>query len=74
MLYVGSGEYYLGFYQEVDDGSTVTAGQRLFYIEAGRNYVEVFSDRDGKIKKILCKHGDFVTKGTPIVEFAWSQF
>ena len=53
MLYVGSGEYYLGFYQEVDDGSTVTAGQRLFYIEAGRNYVEVFSDRDGKIKKIL---------------------
>ncbi|MFO7574975.1 MAG: biotin/lipoyl-containing protein, partial [Bacteroidales bacterium] len=69
MLYVGSGEYYLGFYQEVNDGSIVTKGQRLFYIEAGRSYVEVFSDRDGKIKQILCKHGDFVTKGTPLVEF-----
>jgi pyruvate carboxylase subunit B len=70
MLYVGSGEYYLGFYQEVDEGSIVTKGQRLFYIESGRSYVEVFSDRDGKIKQILCKHGDFVTKGTPLVEFA----
>ena len=70
LLYVGSGEYYLGFYQEADEGSVVKKGQRLFYIEAGRSYEEVLSDRDGKIKKILCKHGDFVTKGTPLVEFA----
>ncbi len=70
LLYVGSGEYYLGFYQEVDEGSAVKKGQRLFYIEAGRSYVEVLSDREGKIKKILCKHGDFVTKGTPLIEFA----
>lgn len=70
MLYVGSGEYYLGFYQEVDEGSVVTKGQRLFYIEAGRGYEEVLSDRDGTIKRILCKHGDFVTKGTPLIEFA----
>lgn len=70
LLFVGSGEYYLGFYQEADEGSVVKKGQRLFYIEAGRSYVEVLSDRDGKIKKILCKHGDFVTKGTPLVEFA----
>lgn len=70
MLYVGSGEYYLGFYQEVDEGSEVKKGQRLFYIEAGRNYVEVVADRDGVIKKILCNHGDFVTKGTPLIEYA----
>jgi biotin carboxyl carrier protein len=69
MLYVGSGEYYIGFYQEVVEGSVVTKGQRLFYIEAGRHYVEVLSDRAGKIKQILCKHGDFVTKDTPLVEF-----
>lgn len=69
MLYVGSGEYYLGFYQEVDEGSEVKKGQRLFYIETGRNYLEVLSDREGKIKKILCAHGDFVTRGTPLVEF-----
>lgn len=69
MLYVGSGEYYLGFYQEVNEGSEVKKGQRLFYIEAGRHYVEVLSDRAGKIRKILCRHGDFVTKGTPLVQF-----
>jgi pyruvate carboxylase subunit B len=70
LLYVGSGEYYLGFYQEVDEGSEVIKGQRLFYIESGRQYEEVLSDRDGKIRKILCKQGDFVTRGTPLVEFA----
>lgn len=70
LLYVGSGEYYLGFYQEVDEGSEVLKGQRLFYIESGRQYEEVLSDRNGKIKKILCKQGDFVTRGTPLVEFA----
>jgi pyruvate carboxylase subunit B len=69
MLYVGSGEYYLGFYQEVEEGKMVKKGQRLFYIEAGRSYVEVLSDRDGTIRNILCKHGDFITKGTPIIEF-----
>lgn len=70
MLYVGSGEYYIGFYQEVQEGSQVEAGQRLLYIDVGRQFVEVLSDRAGKIKKILCKQGDFVTKGTPLVEFA----
>ena len=69
MLYVGSGEYYLGFYQEVEEGKVVKKGQRLFYIEAGRSYVEVLSDRDGTVRNILCKHGDFITKGTPIIEF-----
>jgi pyruvate carboxylase subunit B len=69
ILFVGSGEYYLGFYQEADEGSVVTKGQRLFYIDAGRQFVEVLSDRNGKIKHILCKNGDFVTKGTPLVEF-----
>lgn len=69
MLYVGSGEYYLGFYQEVEEGKVVKKGQRLFYIEAGRSYVEVLSDRDGTIKHILCEHGAFITKGTPIIEF-----
>ncbi len=69
ILFVGSGEYYLGFYQEADEGSIVTKGQRLFYIDAGRQFVEVLSDRNGKIKHILCKNGDFVTKGTPLVEF-----
>ena len=70
MLYVGSGEYYIGFYQEVQEGSQVEVGQRLFYIDVGRQFVEVLSDRAGKIKMILCKQGDFVTKGTPLVEFA----
>jgi pyruvate carboxylase subunit B len=69
ILFVGSGEYYLGFYQEVDEGTVVTKGQRLFYIDAGRQFVEVLSDRDGKIKHIMCKNGDFVTKGTPLIEF-----
>jgi pyruvate carboxylase subunit B len=70
LLYVGSGESYLGFYQEVDEGSEVHEGQRLFYLDLGRRFEEVLSDREGKIKKIICKHGDFVTKGTPLVEFA----
>lgn len=69
MLFVGSGEYYLGFYQEADEGSEVKKGQRLFYIDAGRQFVEVLSDRNGKIKHFLCKNGDFVTKGTPLIEF-----
>jgi pyruvate carboxylase subunit B len=70
LLYVGSGEYYLGFYQEVDEGCEVVKNQRLLYIESGRQFEEVLSDRAGKIKKILCNQGDFVTKGTPLVEFA----
>lgn len=69
ILFVGSGEYYLGFYQEADEGSIVKKGQRLFYIDAGRQFVEVLSDRNGKIKHILCKNGEFVTKGTPLIEF-----
>jgi pyruvate carboxylase subunit B len=69
MLFVGSGEYYLGFYQEVNEGTEVTKGQRLFYIDAGRQFVEVLADRNGKIKQFLCKNGDFVTKGTPLIEF-----
>jgi len=32
-------------------------------------FVEVLSDRDGKIKHIMCKNGDFITKGTPLIEF-----
>ncbi len=70
MLFVGSGEYYLGFFQEVQEGAQVKSGQRLFYLDVGRQFVEVLSDRAGMIKKILCKQGDFVTKGTPLVEFA----
>jgi len=69
LLFVGSGEYYLGFHQEVEEGDMVKKGQRLFYIDVGRQFVEVFSDRDGKLKRILCKQGEFVTKGTPLAEF-----
>ena len=70
MLYVGGTESYIGLYQEVDEGSDVKKGDRLFYLEFGGHFAEVLSDRDGQIKKIPCKHGDFVTKGTPLVEFA----
>lgn len=51
-------------------GDTLTKGQRICYIESGTSYSEIVSDRSGKIRKMMCNHGDFLMKGDPIIEFA----
>ncbi|MCA1756651.1 MAG: hypothetical protein LC649_04245 [Bacteroidales bacterium] len=55
---------------DIARGETVTKGQRICYMESGTNYSEIVSDRSGKIRKMMCNHGDFLMKGEPIIEFA----
>lgn len=70
ILYVGSSECISIETIDISRGETLTNGQRICYIESGTNYSEIISDRSGKIKKVLCNHGDFIMKGEPIIEFA----
>ena len=70
ILYVGSSECISMEAIDISRGETLTNGQRICYIESGTNYREIISDRSGKIKKVLCNHGDFIMKGEPIIEFA----
>jgi len=69
LFYVGGSDYIPYETFELSAGDNVHKGQRLCYIQAGTSYDEILSDRSGKIKRVKCKHGDFLVKGQPIVEF-----
>lgn len=70
LFYVGGSDYIPYETFELSPGDTLHKGQRICYIQAGSTYDEILSDRSGKIRKVKCKHGDFLTKGSPLVEFA----
>lgn len=54
---------------EVTEGMKVEKDQRLCYLGNGTNIREILSDREGIVKKLRCNHGDFLVKGSPILEF-----
>ncbi len=69
LFYVGGSDYIPYETYEMTAGDMLHKGQRICYVQSGTNYEELLSDRSGKIKRVRCKHGDFLVKGQPIVEF-----
>jgi pyruvate carboxylase subunit B len=67
---VGSSECLPVESYKINGGDTIAKGQRICYFESGTTYSEILSDRSGKIKKLRCNHGDFLLKGSPIIEYA----
>ena len=70
LFYVGGSDYIPYETFEITAGDMVHKGQRLCYIRSGTSYSEIVSDRSGKIKRVRCKHGDYLSKGEAVVEFA----
>ncbi|MFP2995353.1 2-oxo acid dehydrogenase subunit E2 [Spongiivirga sp. MCCC 1A20706] len=52
----------------VKEGDTITAEQTLMEVETDKVVVEVPSDIDGIVEKILVAIGDEISEGTPIIE------
>lgn len=55
---------------DIFKGDTVAKGQRICYFESGTSYSEIIADRSGRVKRLKCEHGEFLLKGSPIIEFA----
>ncbi len=68
-IYFGTTYTYTGEEDMMAEGQHVKNGEILFYINMGRTYKEVASDRDGIIKKVIVKRGDKIKKGDPVIEF-----
>lgn len=67
-FFMGSDGNYGNISTEIFEGAEVRKGQRICYVEYSRSYLEIKSKKDGKVKKLLCKQGDFIVKGSPIIE------
>jgi len=67
-FFMGSDGTYGNISSEIFEGADVKKGQRVCYVEHNRSYLEVKAKKDGKVRKLLCKQGDFIVKGSPIVE------
>ncbi|HUW91593.1 MAG TPA: biotin/lipoyl-containing protein [Bacteroidales bacterium] len=68
-LYSGTTYTYTGDDEIISGGVNVTKGEILFYIMINKTYMEVVSDRDGKVRKMMVKRGEKVSKGDPVIEF-----
>lgn len=53
----------------VSNGDQVKAGDPLIVMIAMKMEYVIKAPKDGKVNKVPHKVGDFVTKGTPLVEF-----
>ena len=69
MFYVGGSDYIPYETFALTAGDTLHKGQRICYLQSGTTYYEIVSDRSGKIKRVHCRHGDYLTRGEPVVEF-----
>lgn len=68
-LYSGTTYTYTGDEDIISEGEKVTIGEILFYIMINKTYMEVVSDRDGTVRRMMVKRGQKVSKGDPVIEF-----
>ena len=68
-IYSGTTYTYTGEDANISEGQNIKKGDILLYIMINRTFMEVKSDRDGTIKKVLIKNGDKIKKGDPVIEF-----
>jgi 3-methylcrotonyl-CoA carboxylase alpha subunit len=53
----------------VQEGQAVTRGQRLVVLEAMKMEIALAAPADGIVESLLCKQGDMVEEGAPLVRF-----
>ena len=68
-IYSGTTYTYTGEEEIISEGEKVKKGETLFYLMINRTFMEVTSDREATVRKILVKRGEKVRKGDPVIEF-----
>jgi biotin carboxyl carrier protein len=58
---------------QVPAGSAVTKGQTLIVLEAMKMELPVHAPADGTVVAVLCREGELVQAGAPLVEFTRTE-
>lgn len=66
---IGSSEMIIKDDPGICEGSSIRKGERICYFQTGTSYSEIISQKNGKIKTILANNGDFLLKGSPIIQY-----
>lgn len=51
-------------------GQSVRKGQKLLVLESMKMFFPVLAPRDGRVARVLCRQGESVDAGIPLLEFA----